>query len=186
MAFSGQVIDNPSSGERLVIREAGADTGGRLLCFELVLGPGGRVPSGHAHPEQEETFTMISGRMRFRRGVRVITAAAGQRVVMPPRVYHSFSNRGDVPAHVRVEVRPALRMEEVLEMAAELGQAAKPGLPGPRRVLNMVLFLREYRREIGPPLLSPWVTAAVTAPVAFLASWLRLRPGQRPRHEPCP
>lgn len=186
MAASGQVIDNPSSGERIVIRETASATKGRLLSFELFLGAGGRVPGGHAHPAQEETFTVISGQMRFRRGFRVLLAGPGQRVVMSPGVYHSFANPGQSPAHVLVEVRPALRMEEVLEMAAELGRGAKPGLPSLRRVLDLVKFLREYRGEIGPPLVAPWVTTGVTAPLAYVASRLGRDQGYRPRPDPCP
>ncbi|HVC39994.1 MAG TPA: cupin domain-containing protein [Candidatus Dormibacteraeota bacterium] len=173
MAQNGQVIENPTSGERIVIRQTARETGGRLLAFDLFLGPGGRVPSGHAHPAQEEAFTVLEGRMRFRRGFRVIRAGPEERVVMPPGVFHSFANRGPDPAHVLVEVRPAMRMEEVLEMAAQLGRpAASTGPFGVRRLTTMALFLREYRREIGPPGVPPWVVAAVTAPLAALAGGL--------------
>ena len=41
---------------------------GGVLDWELVLAPGGRVPSSHAHPRQEESFTVLAGRMRFRVG----------------------------------------------------------------------------------------------------------------------
>ncbi|MGC2191507.1 MAG: cupin domain-containing protein [Candidatus Dormiibacterota bacterium] len=168
MAANGQVIENPASGERIVIRETAADTEGRLLSFELFLAPGGRVPNGHAHPEQEETFTVISGRMRFRRGFRVILAGPRQRVVMSRGVYHSFANPGDHPAHVLVEVRPALRMAQVLEMAAELGQGVSPGRVSLGRMLRLALFLREFRREIGLPLVPPWLVTAITAPLVLV------------------
>ena len=47
----GRVIENPLSGERIVIRTSGAETGGRLLAWDLYLAPGGRVPSSHSHPD---------------------------------------------------------------------------------------------------------------------------------------
>ena len=62
---AGRVIDNPISGERIVIRESGVQTGGRLLSFDLFLPPGGHVPARHVHPIQEEQFTVVAGRMRF-------------------------------------------------------------------------------------------------------------------------
>src|SRR6266511_4387887 len=40
---AGPVIENPLSGERIVIRETGAETGSRLLTWELSLAPGGAV-----------------------------------------------------------------------------------------------------------------------------------------------
>ncbi|HVB53504.1 MAG TPA: cupin domain-containing protein [Candidatus Acidoferrales bacterium] len=169
MVAKGQVIENPASGERIVLRETAADTEGRLLSFDLFLGVGGRVPAGHAHPAQEETFTVISGRMRFRRGFRVIRAGPPRRVVMSRGVYHSFANAGPAPAHVLVEMRPALRMEEVLELAAELGRPVDSGRTSLRRILALVLFMREFRRELGLPLIPPWLIAGVTAPVALTA-----------------
>ncbi|MGH3150171.1 MAG: cupin domain-containing protein, partial [Streptosporangiaceae bacterium] len=63
----GQVIENPLSGERITIRSpAGRPDGDGALEWELVLAPGGRVPSSHAHPRQEECFTVLEGQMRFR------------------------------------------------------------------------------------------------------------------------
>ena len=57
----GRVIDNAVSGERIVIRKSGAQTGGRVLAFDLFLPPGGHVPAGHVHPVQEERFTVVAG-----------------------------------------------------------------------------------------------------------------------------
>jgi len=48
MAFTGQVLDNPISGERFVFHQTASDTGGQLLAFDLVLTPDGHVPGGHA------------------------------------------------------------------------------------------------------------------------------------------
>src|SRR5215471_21519431 len=80
---AGRVIDNPISGERIVIRESGEDTGGRLLTFDLYLPPGGHVPATHVHPVQEERFTVVAGRMRFRLGRRTILARPGETVLVP-------------------------------------------------------------------------------------------------------
>jgi len=61
MAFSGQVLDNPISGERFVFHQTADDTGGQLLAFDLVLAPDGQVPGGHVHPVQEERFQVQRG-----------------------------------------------------------------------------------------------------------------------------
>ena len=44
MAYAGQILENPLSGERIVFRKTAADTGGELLVFELFLTPDGHVP----------------------------------------------------------------------------------------------------------------------------------------------
>src|SRR4051812_14096330 len=69
-----RVIVNPASGERIVIRTSGAETGGRLLAFDLYLPPGAHVPARHVHPHQVESFTVLEGRMRFTIGRRLLFA----------------------------------------------------------------------------------------------------------------
>src|SRR5438105_15619209 len=81
---TGRVIDNPISGERIVIRTSGAQTGGALLAFDLFLPPGGHVPARHVHPIQEERFTILDGELRFEVGHRAILATRGETVLIPP------------------------------------------------------------------------------------------------------
>ena len=44
MAYAGQIIDNPASGERITFRKTAADTGGELLELDVALTPDGQVP----------------------------------------------------------------------------------------------------------------------------------------------
>jgi quercetin dioxygenase-like cupin family protein len=81
-----RVIHNPISGEQIVIRTSAAETGGRLLVFDLSLPPGGHVPARHAHPIQEERFTVMQGRMRFRFAGNTILVNPGEIVVVSPTV----------------------------------------------------------------------------------------------------
>lgn len=169
MAYSGQVIDNPVSGERFVFHQTTGDTGGELLAFELVLDPHGRVPGGHVHPVQEERFEVVSGTMRFRKGLRTVVARAGDVVVVPPGTYHRFANVGDEPAVVRVQVHPALRMEELFETTVALareGRTLPSGMPKP---LDLALFMREFEQEVTAAF-APGVVRAVMAPLAWLGA----------------
>jgi quercetin dioxygenase-like cupin family protein len=173
-------IINPLSGERITI--LASQTDGSVLDWELVLAPGGRVPSSHAHPEQEERFTVLEGRMRFRVGGRRITAGPGQAVTVPPGTVHHFANASDQPARVAVQTRPALGMRALLETAASLAQeqhAAARRLPRP---VDLVLFMRDFEREVRAPYLPSAVVRALTRPAAGLARrsgldarYLRLR-----------
>jgi mannose-6-phosphate isomerase-like protein (cupin superfamily) len=129
MAYAGQILENLVSTERIIFRKTAADTAGELLAFELFL-----APDGHVHPEQEERFEVVKGTMRFRRGPKTVFARAGDTVVVPPAVVHRFENPGDQPAHVLVEVRPALRMEQLLDAATALareGYTNGKGMPKP-------------------------------------------------------
>src|ERR1700685_230405 len=97
------IIENPLSGEQITILRTAADTGGSVLEWELVLAPGGRGPSSHAHPEQEEVFPVLAGRLRFRVGLRRIIANPGDTVRIPPGTVHHFANAAGRPARVSVQ-----------------------------------------------------------------------------------
>jgi quercetin dioxygenase-like cupin family protein len=159
----GRVIQNAGSGERIVVVTTAADTGGELFAFELFLRPGGRVPAAHAHPEQEERFTVMEGEVRFRVGARARIAGPGEVVTVPKGASHRFVNVGAGTAHLLVEVAPALDMEELLATASRLS------VPRP---LDLALFLQEFHREIKVPFLPARLAAAMIAPVAWLARWL--------------
>jgi quercetin dioxygenase-like cupin family protein len=148
-----RVIVNPLSGEHITISRTAAETGGAVLDWELVLAPGGRVPSSHAHPEQTETFTVLEGRMKFRVGWHHLIAEPGQVVRVPPGTVHHFANAGPRPARMAVQSRPALAMAELLETAAALAQeqhAAGRALPRP---VELALFMADFEREVRAPVL---------------------------------
>jgi hypothetical protein len=55
MAYVGQTLENPASGERITFRATAAQTDGELVAIDLELPPGARVPGGlHIHLKQEE------------------------------------------------------------------------------------------------------------------------------------
>jgi quercetin dioxygenase-like cupin family protein len=167
----GQVIENPVSGERIVIRETGAQTGGELLAWELFLAPGGRVPSSHAHPQQSERFTVVDGLMRFRVSGRGVTLRPGESILVPPGQVHSFANPGELTAHVMVETRPALGMEDLLETAAAMARGTLRSarlLPSVPRPHELVLFMRDFECEVRAPYLPAALVRAVFRPLAWL------------------
>lgn len=183
-AAGGHVIENPLSGERITILASGASADGSVLDWELVLAPGGRVPSSHAHPEQEECFTVLDGRMRFRVGGRRITAGPGDTVLVPPGTVHHFANAGPRPARVAVQTWPALSMLELLETAAAMAQAqhaAARRLPSP---VDLALFMRDFEREVRAPYLPAALVGAVVRPLAWLARRRGLDAGYRRLRHP--
>jgi len=169
-AAGPDVIANPLSGEQITIRATAADTGGRVLEWELLLAPGGRVPSSHAHPGQEELFRVLDGQMRFRVGRRRITAGPGEEVRVPPGTVHHFANAGPRPALVAVATRPALGMQDLLETAAAMAQAQHAAARRLPSLVDLALFMRDFEREVRAPYLPAALVRAVTRPAAWLAA----------------
>jgi quercetin dioxygenase-like cupin family protein len=178
----GQALENPVTGERFTFRETAATTGGELLAFELGLRPGGAVPFPHVHPIQEERFEVVAGRMKFRLGLRTVIAEAGDVVVVPRRVTHTFANAGDDEARVLVEVRPALAMENMLAEVVALAEAGRMTRRGmPRNPLVLATLARAYDQEAHAPLLGMHVQRALLAPLVWMAGLFRAATSERPR-----
>jgi mannose-6-phosphate isomerase-like protein (cupin superfamily) len=170
MISPGQTLENPVTGERFTFTHTAASTGGELLAFDFGLRPGGAVPIPHVHPIQSERFEVVDGRMTFRVGLRKLHAGPGDVVEVPPRVAHSFANAGEDEARLRVEVRPALAMEEMLTEVVAMAQAGRMNRRGmPRNVLELAALARKYDQEAHAPLVSVRLQRLLLAPLVFLA-----------------
>ena len=166
----GQTVENPVTGERFTFTATAASTEGELLAFDFALEPGGAVPMPHVHPEQSERFEVVAGEMRFRVGLRTIVAGPGDVLLVEPGVAHSFANAGAEEARLRVEVRPALAMEEMFADVIALAEAGRMSARGmPRSLLDLALLARTYDREAHAPLLGRPLQRLLLAPLVALA-----------------
>jgi mannose-6-phosphate isomerase-like protein (cupin superfamily) len=182
MAHQGQTLENPASGERITFRQTSASTRGELLAIDLELPAGRRVPGGqHVHPNQEERFEVVEGTMRFKLGRKRVVAGPGEVVVVPRGQRHDFANVGDADALVRVEVRPAMRMEQLFETAVALAEQGRTMAGGIPRPLDLALFTQEFANEVQGAFPPRWLQRIVLAPLAWLARRRGLlRPPPRP------
>jgi mannose-6-phosphate isomerase-like protein (cupin superfamily) len=171
MATVGQTLVNPVSGERITFRTTSTESNGELVAIDLELPPGGRVPGRlHLHPRQEERFDVVSGTMKFRIKREQVLAGAGDDVTVPPGVPHDFANDGDETAHVRVEIRPALKMEQLFETAVALAEQGRTMLGGIPKPLELALFTREFGEEVEAAFPPRWLQRLALAPLAWFAS----------------
>ena len=158
-------ISNPLSGERITI--SGAEADDPVLAWELSLAPGGRVPASHTHPRQQEQFTVLEGRVRFRVGWRRLIAGPGDTVKVTPGTVHHFANAGPGTARMAVRTTPALRMRALLETAAALAQAQYAGGRALPNVVEVALFMRDFEAEVAAPV-APRLVRLVTRALAAL------------------
>ena len=170
MITPGTTLENPVTGERFIFIETAASTNGERLTFELALLPGGAVPLPHVHPIQTERFEMLSGTMRFRVGLRHVTATAGDVVEIAPGVVHGFANAGDDEVRVHVTCTPALQMEEMFAEVVAMAEAGRMGRRGmPRNLLDLALLARTYEAEAHAPILGRRLQRILLAPLVSLA-----------------
>jgi quercetin dioxygenase-like cupin family protein len=165
-----QVLDNLRTGERIVIRRGAADTAGQLLEFDVFLQPGAHVPASHLHPGQQEQFSVLAGRVRFRVDGRELVVDRGGQLTVASGTRHWFGNAGGDVAQLRVRVRPALRMEELFEASVRCADSATGAWWV--RLIAWVLIPLDFQREIGVPGVPPWLLRAVLSPLAWLRSGL--------------
>ena len=167
--MTGEGVYNPATGERNFFRTTGAETNGRLLRFDWVLDPGGRVLD-HSHPHQEARFQIHEGHLLFVIEGRKQVCGPGGSVVVPPGARHRFVNDRNDYARATIELRPALRFQELIESFAWLAREGRTSAAGaPSNPFELSLFAHEFWDEFRaarPPRL---VQRLLLPPSAWLA-----------------
>lgn len=105
----------PSGGERLNVRGStllfkavAGTTNGAFSLHERYVPPGGRRPPAHVHPDLTEAFWVLDGIAEFELNGQFTKAGAGEFVLVPGGVAHTFGAGREEPAHLLVLHAPAL------------------------------------------------------------------------------
>jgi mannose-6-phosphate isomerase-like protein (cupin superfamily) len=163
MIRSGDVLENPMTGERIVFRKTAADTGGELVVIECTVKPGGAVAGAHVHPHQEERFEVLRGSVGFRLGRKKSIAGPGTRITVTAGTAHKFWNAGSEEAHFVCEVRPARQFEQLIEtmfgLAAD-GKTNRKGMPNP---LRLAVIAERHFDDLRLPVVPGWMQRAALA-----------------------
>lgn len=181
MARAGDVIEHPVTRERVVWHSVAADTGGDRLELELFAQPGGFVAAAHVHPNQEERFEVVSGKLAMLVDGEERTLGPGDVAVVPPGRPHAWWNAGPVEVRIKGEIRPALRTEHFFETFFGLGRDGKTnrrGLPNP---LQLAVLMREYEDEMRLAKPAFVIQRMLFAPLAVIGKALGYR-SRYPHH----
>jgi quercetin dioxygenase-like cupin family protein len=150
MAETGQMITNPVTGERLRWHLTEADTGGRLVRAEIFVRPGGGVFVEHLHPESEERFEVLRGRMILERDGEPSVLVRGERARIPAGVPHRWRNGSAEELHVIVDVVDPCGFEHMIEDAFAAARAGRTDGKGRVKLLPGAAFLRSHARSTRP------------------------------------
>jgi quercetin dioxygenase-like cupin family protein len=175
MAQAGDRIESPVAGTRAVFIKTARDTNGELLELDFHMRGGGGVPIEHVHPYQEERFEVQSGALRFRVRGQERDVETGETVVIPAGTPHVWSNPGEQEAHLIIQFRPALKLEEWFETFFGLQKDGKANPKNGRpNLLQWAVISREYEDEIylaSPPLWVQKVRFGLLAPIGRLLGY---------------
>lgn len=96
----------------MLFKVSGTETGGRLFIIEHThLMPGG--PPLHLHFNQEEWFYVMDGEIAFQVGEQRLHLRAGESVLAPRLVPHTFSSISPTtPSRMMIAFSPAGKMEQ--------------------------------------------------------------------------
>ena len=113
----GEALQGPAGGP-LLIKVRGEQSGGALTVVENVIAPGDGPPL-HTHANEDESWYVLEGRLRFKLGGEMRAAPAGSFVFVPRGVPHGFQNVGEEPARILLIFNPS-GMERFFDRFAAL------------------------------------------------------------------
>jgi quercetin dioxygenase-like cupin family protein len=181
MARSGEVIENPVTGERMTFLKTASDTNGTLLQVRLQLQPDAHNASSHVHPRQVERITVLDGELHLVLGAEPERRlSAGETVTIGSGVPHYWQNRSGRQMEVRVEYEPALNTEEFFETFFALGRAGRTDAAGVPDLLQISLSAPHF--DIYLAKLPVWLQKAafsLLGPVALVLGYRRQFPADR-------
>ncbi|HET9109620.1 MAG TPA: hypothetical protein VFN78_02230, partial [Ktedonobacterales bacterium] len=95
-------------------------------------------------------------------------AQPGQTIAIPIGVAHWFGAVGTQVVHARVEVRPALRMQELFETTESLGRATHERGAWLTRLADLARIVLEFQHEVAVPDVPAPLVRLALAPLASL------------------
>jgi quercetin dioxygenase-like cupin family protein len=137
----GATLEGPVGGP-LTFKVRGEQTSGALTALENVIPPG-QGPPLHAHANEDESWYVIEGELRFKLAGEVHQALAGSFVFVPRGTPHSFQNACDTAARILVMFTPA-GMEQFFDRFAALPEPNPDAFGSIGEPLGMEI--------LGPPL----------------------------------
>lgn len=174
MANSGDVIESPAFGDRIVFRRTRAETSGNLLEFDLFAQPSAAGPPPHIHPSSEEHFEVVKGRLQAEVDGTEMSVGEGEEFTVPAGVAHTWWNAGEEEAQVRVRLVPEAGMESFLETIYGLGQDGKTNEKGIPNLLQLAVTASAYfetNHLASPPLAVQKAVFGLLAPLGRLLGY---------------
>jgi quercetin dioxygenase-like cupin family protein len=136
-------VSVPAGVQAVRVIVSGEHTGGHLGLVEETLSPDFDGPPLHVHPAFDELFFILEGALRFQVGDELTTVAAGNWLLAPRGIPHTFANHSGRPARALIAVTPA-----GFERYFQLVSAQLTGTEPPADAFGP----RPDTEQVGPPI----------------------------------
>ena len=110
----------------ILFRVTTAETAGRVFLMEHQQMQAHKGPNLHLHVDLDEWFYVLEGEVIFQVGEQRLRLGAGESVLGPRMVPHTFASIGDAPGRLLIGFSPAGKMEEYF---LDKGSANPPSRP---------------------------------------------------------
>ncbi len=115
MPTTGQILQNPTTGDIYEFLETAKGTDGERMTLKLTLKSKGELVPNHFHALQEESFEVLSGKLTVWLDGKTHILSTGDKITLPTNVPHNHFNNDDEPVTFLQSVTPALDFEYLME-----------------------------------------------------------------------
>lgn len=115
MAKQGDIITNNITGDMVEFLETSAETGGRYTRIKFTVRPGGFKPVEHIHPQIDETFRVLSGKLSYKLNGEEHIIGTGGAITLPKGIKHTHFNNEQEDLVMEQTFTPSLDVEVFLE-----------------------------------------------------------------------
>jgi mannose-6-phosphate isomerase-like protein (cupin superfamily) len=103
-----------------------SDTGGALSTVRVSLNNGSDGARPHRHEKSAEMFYILDGRVQLLSGLDIVTAEAGDVIVVPPRTAHAFAAERGSDAELLIVIAPGVERFEYFRKLTRIARGEEP------------------------------------------------------------
>lgn len=146
MVKKGDIIINKLSGDIVEFLETSEDTGGKYTRIKFTVKPGGFNPVEHVHPQFDESFRVLSGKLSYKLSGDDYYIPAGRKITLPKGIPHTHYNNEQVDLVMEQTFTPSLDVEMFLENLFGLTADGKLHNGSPE-FLQLMVWLRKLKAK---------------------------------------
>jgi quercetin dioxygenase-like cupin family protein len=170
------LYSQPVTGEWVFGTVLSSETGGEFERGIGIFSPGNAGPPEHFHPTYDEHFDILVGDFVFKIDGKEQRSSAGEQLVIPKGIPHTFRCVGETHGVAIVETRPAARIGMVIATLFGLAHEGALTPQGQPKFLQAMVIGSEYADDTvftNPP---PRIAVPIAKTLAPIGRLLGYRP----------